>query len=83
MPIITLEIPSEVLSATRQSPDEALRDMRLAAAMRWYARGVISQEKAAEFAGLDRTDFLLALARDKVPAFAVDLAELREEAHRG
>lgn len=80
---MTLDIPVELLSAMRQSPDEFLREMRLAAAMHWYARGAISQEKAAEFAGLDRTDFLLALAREKVPAFAVDLDQLREEISRG
>ena len=37
--------------------------MRLAAAIHWFKRGEISQEKAAQVAGLDRTDFLLALAR--------------------
>ena len=83
MPTVTLDIPVEVLSAMRQSPDGFAREMRLAASMHWYARGVISQEKAAEVAGLDRTDFLLALAREKVPAFAVDLDQLREEVGRG
>lgn len=81
--MVTLDIPVELLSAMRQSPDEFLREMRLAAAMHWYAHGAISQEKAAEVAGLDRTDFLLALAREKVPAFAVDLDQLREEISRG
>lgn len=80
---MTLDIPGELLSAMRQSPDEFLREMRLAAAMYWYARAAISQEKAAEIAGLDRTDFLLALAQEKVPAFAVDLNQLREEISRG
>lgn len=80
---MTLDIPVELLSAMRQSPDEFLREMRLAAAMHWYARGAISQEKAAEVAGLDRTDFLLALAREKVPAFTVDFDQLREEISRG
>lgn len=82
MPTVTLDIPGELLSATRQSPDEFLRDMRLAAAMHWYVRGILSQERAAEFAGLDRTDFLLALARERLPAFEVDLEQLREEVHR-
>ena len=34
-------------------------------------------------AALDRTDFLMALAREKVPAFHVDLDQLREEISRG
>jgi predicted HTH domain antitoxin len=80
---MTLEIPDEVLSALRQSPAEFVREMRLAAAIHWYARGTISQEKAAEIAGLDRTDFLMALAREQVPAFQVDREQLRGEIERG
>lgn len=82
MPTVTLDVPVELLSATRQSPDDFLREMRLAAAIYWYARGTISQEKAAEVAGLDRTDFLLLLAREKVSAFAVDFEQLRAEIDR-
>jgi predicted HTH domain antitoxin len=82
MPSMTLDISVEILTALRRSPDEFVREMRVAAAMHWYQRGAISQERAAEIAGLDRTDFLLALAREKVPAFAVDFDQLREEISR-
>lgn len=54
-------------------------DLRLAAAVHWYSRGLISQERAAQVAGLDRTDFILALAREGVDAFAVDMNSLRRE----
>jgi len=37
------------------------------------------EERAASIAGLDRTDFLLALAREGVDAFKVDLVSLRKE----
>jgi len=53
--------------------------VRLAAAVHWYSRGLISQERAAQVAGLDRTDFMLALAREGVDAFAVDMNSLRRE----
>jgi predicted HTH domain antitoxin len=79
---MTLDIPVEVLSALRRSPTEFVQDMRLAAAMHWYARGTISQEKAAEIAGLDRTDFLMALGRERIPAYQVDLEQLRAELER-
>ena len=78
MHTMTLDMPEEVFSVLRRSPDEFLREMRLAAAMHWYAKGLVSQEKAAEVAGLDRTDFLLALAREQIEAFPVDLAQLTE-----
>ena len=50
-----------------------------AAAIQWYSQGLISQGKAAEIAGLDRTDFLFALAHAKVDAFQVTPEELKEE----
>ena len=62
---VTLELPDEVFSALRRSPEEFVAELRLAGAIHWYERGVISQEKAAHIAGLDRTDFLMALTRDR------------------
>jgi predicted HTH domain antitoxin len=80
---IALELPAAVFSALRRSPTEFVREMRLAAAIHWYSRGEISQEKAALVAGLDRTAFLLALARERVDVFAVDMGALRSEIERG
>ena len=44
-----------------------------------YATFPRLQERAAQVAGLDRTDFILALAREGVDAFAVDMTSLRRE----
>ena len=76
---ITLQMPDDVFAALRRSPDEFAREMRLAAAVHWYSRGEISQEKAAEIAGLNRKEFLLALAREKVDVFLVDFDDLKRE----
>ena len=75
-----LEIPPR--SALRRSPPEFAREMRLAAAIHWYARGEISQEKAAMIAGLDRTDFLSTLAAQRIDVFQVDLESLQRELDR-
>ena len=83
MATITMELPAEVFSAIRRSPAEFALELRRAAAMYWYHRGDISQEKAAQIAGLDRTDFLLALAREEVDSFAVDVDDLADEINRG
>lgn len=80
---VTIQLPEEIFSALRRSPEEFARDMRLAAAICWYERGEISQEKAAEIAGLDRTDFLLALARQHQDVFVVDKDDLKREIERG
>lgn len=78
-----MKLDEDVLSALRRSPDEFANEMRLAAAIHWYQRGEVSQEKAAQVAGLDRTDFLLALAREGEDAFIVDFADLDRELQRG
>jgi predicted HTH domain antitoxin len=80
---VTLELPEEVFSALRRSPEEFVREMRLAAAIHWYEHGEISQEKAAQIAGLDRTDFLLALTRERADAFVIDMEDLKHELDRG
>ena len=79
--IVTVEVqlPDEIFAALRRSPDEMAGELRLAAAVHWYSRGRISQERAAQVAGVDRTDFMLALAREGVDAFAVDMNSLRRE----
>lgn len=79
MTTITLEFPDDVFSVLRRAPDDFAREMRLAAAIHWYTRGVISQEKAASVAGLDITDFLLSLAREKIDVFSLDQDELKRE----
>jgi len=82
MPTISFDIPTDALSALRRAPDEFAREMRLAAAMHWYQRGDVSQEKAALIAGLDRADFLAALARERINVFSVDAEALQHELDR-
>lgn len=79
MPTIEVQLPDEAFAALRRSPDEFAVEMRLAAAVHWYSRGLMSQERAAAIAGLDRTDLLLLLAREGVEAISVDLRSLRRE----
>lgn len=80
---VTLEMPDGVFSALRCAPEEISQEMRLAAAANWYEQGRISQEIAAEVAGLTRTDFLLALSRMGISSFQVDNADLNRELARG
>ena len=82
MTTLTIDLPDELYETLRRSPTEVQKDVRLAAAIRWYSQGLISQERAAAIAGLDRTDFLMTLAREKVDAFHVDLDQLARETSR-
>ncbi len=53
--------------------------MRIAAAIKWYELGEISQAKAAEIAGLTRAEFINALSRYKVDFMQYTAQELAEE----
>ncbi|MFC1859507.1 UPF0175 family protein [Thermodesulfobacteriota bacterium] len=83
MTTVTMEMPERVFAATRFAPDEFANEMRLAAAAAWYEQGKISQETAAKIAGLNRTDFLLSLARMGKNSFQVDFSDLDRELSRG
>jgi len=72
MAILSLSIPDSALSALRRSPAELGRELKLAAAIHWYGRGLMSQERAAELAGMNRRDFIRALAREEVDVFILD-----------
>lgn len=79
MATISYDLPSTAFSALRLSPAEFAREMRIAACVQWYAQGLVSQEKAAEIAGLSRAEFLEELFRREVPASQVTFEELVEE----
>ena len=79
---INIELPEGVFSALRTSPDAFVREMRLAAAVKWYEVGQISQSKAAELAGISRQEFLNALSRFRVTPFQVTPEELSAELAR-
>jgi hypothetical protein len=83
MATVSVEVPESVLAVLHNNPDEFAAEMRLAAAATWYEQGKVSQEVAARIAGLDRTDFLLALARMGHNSFQVDFTDLDKELSRG
>ena len=80
---LAFEMPDEVFSSLKQPPREFAKNLRLAAAIHWYSRGSVSMEKGAMIAGLDRADFLEALASNKVDVFRVDMESLGQELDRG
>jgi predicted HTH domain antitoxin len=79
MTTVTIDLPETMFSALRLAPNELVREMRIAAAVQWYAQEMISQEKAAEISGLNRVEFLEELYRRKVPAIQVTLDDLKKE----
>ncbi|OHE56651.1 MAG: hypothetical protein A2Z47_00135 [Thermodesulfovibrio sp. RBG_19FT_COMBO_42_12] len=80
--ILKLEMPEGAFSALREDPEGLARELRLTAASKWYEMGMISQEKAAEIAGLSRADFIFALAKYGVSPFQYTIEEIKEELDR-
>jgi predicted HTH domain antitoxin len=80
---VVLELPEDLFSILRSSPDVFVKELRLAAAAKWYEIGRISQSKAAELAGISRREFLDALARFEVSPFQATPIELADELARG
>jgi len=76
---ISIEVPETVFSALRKNPDEFIKEMRIASAIKWYELGDISQAKAAEISGLTRAEFIQALSRYQVDFMQYSAEELAEE----
>ena len=66
---LAFDIDPSVLASVRRDPEEFVRELRLAAAVKWYECGILTQEKAAAVAGLSRTEFISSLARFGVSPF--------------
>ncbi len=79
MQTVSLEIPATTFAALGESPDEFVSEMRIAAAVKWYELGRLSQGKAAEVAGLSRSAFIEALSRFKVSPIQITAEEMQKE----
>jgi predicted HTH domain antitoxin len=79
MPELRVELPESAFAALRKDPGEFASEMRIAAAVKWYELGMISQEKAAEIAALSRAQFISALNRLHVSPLQYSPEGLKEE----
>jgi predicted HTH domain antitoxin len=67
MSALTLEIPAEFARSFGATDEEALRNAHLELALEMYREGRWSTRKAAEFAGMNRWQFMDILMARKIP----------------
>jgi predicted HTH domain antitoxin len=67
--VLEIEVPDDVPLELKKDNRGLANEMRLAAAVKWYELGLITQGKAAEIAALSRAEFLNELSRYKVSPF--------------
>lgn len=79
MKTVSIQLPETVFSALRKNPEEFVNEMRIAAALKWYELGEISQGKASEIAALTRSEFINALSRYRVDFLQYNAQELAAE----
>ncbi len=79
---MTIDMPEEALAALRTDPENFARELRLAAAVKWYELRRVTQERAAKIAGLSRAEFFAALGQFGVSPFQCTAEEALEEAGR-
>ncbi|HKH47229.1 MAG TPA: UPF0175 family protein [Thermoanaerobaculia bacterium] len=80
---MTIEVPEGALASLHQDPEGFAKEMKLAAAAKWYELKLVSQGRAAEIAGISRAEFIDALGRFGVTPFQYDADELLGEAGLG
>ena len=76
---VQIDLPEGAFSALHRDPEEMSVEMRRASAVKWYEMHWISQEKAAEIAGLSRAGFLNLLSQFKVCPFQYTEQEIDQE----
>ncbi|MDL1962229.1 MAG: UPF0175 family protein [Deltaproteobacteria bacterium] len=76
---VMTEFNESVLPALQKSPQEFASEIRLLAAAKWYELRLVSQEKAAEIAGMNRLVFLLAISRLGVSPFQYTAEDVLKE----
>lgn len=76
---IQMQLPESIFSSLHKGKEEIVQLLRLCTAVKLYELEQISQERAAELAGLSRAEFILSLRDYRVSPFQYSYDEIKNE----
>jgi len=79
MSTVTIEVPDDLLIALREQPTEFAREARLVTALHYLREKRLSLGQAARLAGMNRLDFMDALATRGLAPFDLSFDAAAEE----
>ena len=79
MNTISIDLPETLLPSLGKTSKEIGREILVAAVVKWFELGTISQGKAAEILEISRAEFLEVLSNYRVSAWQYTKEELDEE----
>ncbi|MCX7013653.1 MAG: UPF0175 family protein [Candidatus Sumerlaeota bacterium] len=80
MPSATIEDPPELTIALGKRPEDAVREIKLMAALKFFESGRISSGLAAQFAGMSRVEFLFVCGQHGISIFQQTEEEVESDA---
>lgn len=80
---VSLEVPDDLLVALREQPNEFAEEVRLVTAIHYLRQKRLSLGQAARLAGMNRVDFLDALAARDVAVFDLSADDAAAEVTAG
>jgi predicted HTH domain antitoxin len=80
---VTIEVPDEAVEFLGNSEIKLARELLVAAVLRWFEEGRLSQGQAATMLGLKRGEFFNLLNERRVSPVQMTVQELEEDFRRG
>jgi len=80
---VTVELPADSLHVLGEDASRFPREMLVAAVLRWFEEGRLSQGQAAEMLGMRRGEFFDLLYERKVSPVQMSVQDLEEDFRRG
>jgi predicted HTH domain antitoxin len=79
--LLQVEMSEDVALALQKDRQHLARELQLAAAVKWYEMGLLTQGQAADAAGLNRSAFIAELGRFRVSPFQESADEALRSVH--